>query len=88
MKTSSALVLLSALSVASAFTPVHKPATQTSALSAQAAKSKEEDLELTRKVIANFLGDDMGDEKAPEAPKAAAEPAPEEGKKKGKKGKK
>ena len=74
MKISAALVLISALS-AQAFVPVHKPATAT-ALSAGGAKSPEEDLELTRKVIAQFLGDDMGAEE--EAPKKEEPVAAEE----------
>ena len=66
MKTSIALVLLSALS-ASAFVPVHKPVHQATELygKAKPAKSKEEDLELTRKVLAQAMG---GDD-APAAPK-------------------
>ena len=78
MKTSAALVLLSAVS-ASAFVPVHRPAAQTTmALSAKAkaAKSKEEDLDLTRKVIADFLGDDLG--AAEEAPAKNEEPEKKE----------
>jgi len=65
MKTSIALVLLSALS-ASAFVPVHKPVHRATELygKAKPAKSKEEDLELTRKVIAAAMGGD-----APAAPK-------------------
>lgn len=83
MKTTFALVLLSALS-ATAFVPAYQR-TQTSHLS---AKSKEEDIELTRKVIADFFGtsEDEAPAKAPApAPAAADDEAP---KKKGKKGKK
>ena len=69
-------VLLAVPAFAAAFVPVQPRAFGTS-LNAAPAKSKEEDLELTRKVIANFMdGDD-----APAAPPAeapAAEPAAEE----------
>ena len=75
MKTSIALVLLSALS-AQAFAPVHKPAAATS-LAAKGAKSPEEDMELTRKVIAEFLGDDMGGNEEPEPKKEEAVAAEE-----------
>lgn len=81
MKTSFALVLISALS-ATAFVPAYQRA-QTVQLS---AKSKEEDLELTRKVIADFFGSD-DDEPAP-APAAAPAAEDEAPKKKGKKSKK
>lgn len=68
MKTSAVLVLLSAIS-ASAFVPVQKPAYRKSLeLSVKAAESKEEDLEMTRKVIAQFLGDDVGGGEEEEAP--------------------
>lgn len=82
MKYSAILLLISALS-ASAFAPAKPFGVRTTSLSAKGAKSKEEDLELTRKVIADFLGEEMGgggDDKA-EAP------AQDEKKKKGKKGK-
>ena len=75
MKTSVALVLISALS-AQAFAPVHRPAA-TSALSAKGAKSPEEDLELTRKVIAQFLGEELGGNEEP-APKKEEPVAAEE----------
>lgn len=73
MKTSLALVLLSAFS-AQAFVPVSQPSV-TTALSAKAkpAKSAAEDIELTRKVIAQFLGDEMPSEEAPAPPKKAKE---------------
>ena len=80
MKTTAALVLISALS-ASAFVPVHKPRFAQPALD---AKSKEEDLELTRKVIADFFGES---DDAP-APAPAAAPAEEDAPKSEKKGKK
>ncbi|CAB9504130.1 expressed unknown protein [Seminavis robusta] len=81
MKTTAALVLLSALS-ASAFVPAaHKPSAQ-SALRV----TPEEDMELTRKVIAKFFGDDMSEPApAPAAPAAEPEEAPK--KKKSKKSK-
>ena len=78
MKTTFALVLISALS-ATAFVPAYQRA-QTSQLS---AKSKEEDIELTRKVIADFFGTSDDESPAP-APAAEEEKEP---KKKGKKGK-
>ena len=78
----SALVLLFAS--ASAFVPAARP-TANMALSAAAApaKSKEEDLELTRAVIAKFAGGETAEEPAAPAPEAKEE-APKE--KKGKKG--
>lgn len=77
----SALALLLASS-ASAFVVVPSRPAFATALNAAAAKSKEEDLELTREVIAKFQGMDT--------PSAAAEeePAAEEPQKKKKKGKK
>jgi len=52
MKTAAALVLISALS-AQAFAPAHhRPAAVSTSLFSTSAKSQEEDLELTRKVIA------------------------------------
>ena len=81
MKIAASLVLISALS-AQAFVPIHQPAAATS-LAAKGAKSAEEDLELTRKVIAQYFGDEMGGASEP-APAPAAEPA----KKKSKKAKK
>ena len=72
MKLSFAL-LLAVPAFAAAFVPVQPRAFGTS-LNAAPAKSKEEDLELTRKVIASF----MGDEEAPAPAEAPAEPEPEE----------
>ena len=82
MKLSLAFAAVFAVSSASAFVPASRPAA-VSALSAAAAKSKEEDLELTRQVIAKFQGDD-----AAAAPEAKAEEPKEEAPKKKKKGKK
>ena len=87
MKTSvSLLVLISALS-ASAFVPIHRPDGSQTALRI----TKEEDLELTRKVIAKFWGDDFASEPspapapAPAAAAAAETAAPAENGKKSKK---
>lgn len=66
MKTAAALVLISALS-ASAFVPAHRPFGAQTSLQI----TKEEDLELTRKVIAKYFGDELGSE-----PKSAPAPAP------------
>lgn len=67
-------VLLAIPAVVTAFVPVQPRAFGTS-LNAAAAKSKEEDLELTRQVIAKFMDGD--DAPAPaEAP--AAEPEAED----------
>mmetsp|Transcript_84 Transcript_84/g.167 ORF Transcript_84/g.167 Transcript_84/m.167 type:complete len:80 (-) Transcript_84:370-609(-) len=70
MKFSTAATLLALPAMASAFAPVAQPA-RTFGLSAvktgpngKAAASAEEDMDLTRKVIAEFLGDDE-----PAAPK-------------------
>ena len=48
------LLILPAFAVA--FAPAHPQAAFATSLSAKAAKSKEEDLEMTRKVIADFVG--------------------------------
>ena len=87
MKTTAALVLISVVS-ATAFIPVHKPTStyhQATSLFAKAAKSKEEDLELTRKVIADFIGGDEDDGSEASSPAASSEESAE---KKGKNGKK
>lgn len=55
------------------------------ALSAAAAKSKEEDMELTRKVIAEFTG---GSDASPPAEEKVEEEAPKKEAKKSKKSKK
>jgi hypothetical protein len=74
MKTAAALVLISALS-ASAFVPAHRPVGAQTALQI----TKEEDIELTRKVILKHFGDDFGKAPAPgPAPAAAPAPAAEE----------
>jgi hypothetical protein len=70
-----ALLLLPALSAA--FAPAQPRAFATSL---DAAKSKEEDLEMTRQVIAGFMdGEDAPEEKAEEKkPKKEKEPEQEE----------
>jgi hypothetical protein len=74
MKTAATLVLFSALS-ASAFVPVHRPVGAQTSLQI----TPEEDLELTRKVIAKFLGEDFSSESAPSpAPAAVEVSAPKE----------
>ena len=80
MKIAAALVLSFAVS-AQAFVPVHQPSPVTSALGANAkpAKSAEEDLDLTRKVIASFLGDDgSSDDSSAPAPAPAKEDSKDE----------
>ena len=85
MKTTCALVLISAIS-ATAFAPPSAYQQRTAAVSSLSAKSKEEDLELTRKVIADFYGTGGDDE--PAAAPAAAPAETEEKPKKAKKSKK
>lgn len=46
---------------AAASADAQQSSTQLTAQSADAAKSKEEDLELTRKVIHDFMGDDLSE---------------------------
>ncbi len=56
-------VLLVLPAMATAFIPVQPRAFVTTTLNAaKAAKSKEEDIELTRQVIAKFMGDDVEEE--------------------------
>lgn len=60
----SVATLLIIPAMAAAFIPVQPRAFVATSLSAaKAAKSKEEDLELTRQVIAKFMGDDVEEEK-------------------------
>jgi len=69
MKFVAALALLATLSATSAFVVTPPARAQTLVLQAKAAaSSKEEDLELTRKVIAKFAGIESSDE-APPPPK-------------------
>lgn len=59
--------LLMIPAMAAAFIPVQPRAfVSTSLNAAKAAKSKEEDIELTRLVIAKFMGDDIEEEPAKE----------------------
>eukprot|EP00521_Asterionellopsis_glacialis_P001765 CAMPEP_0195263644 /NCGR_PEP_ID=MMETSP0706-20130129/10422_1 /TAXON_ID=33640 /ORGANISM="Asterionellopsis glacialis, Strain CCMP134" /LENGTH=78 /DNA_ID=CAMNT_0040317853 /DNA_START=130 /DNA_END=366 /DNA_ORIENTATION=- len=65
MKFSTAVTLLALPAMASAFAPVAQPARRTFGLSAiktgpngKPAKSAEEDMDLTRQVIAEFMGED------------------------------
>jgi len=71
-----ALLMLPAM--AAAFIPVQPRAfVPTSLNAAKAAKSKEEDLELTRQVIAKFMGDDVEEEPAKEEEESAESPKEE-----------
>jgi hypothetical protein len=66
-----ALLMLPAM--AAAFVPAQPRAFGSSSLSAKAAKSKEEDLELTKKVIAKFMGDEEDPPKKKEEEKEEAQ---------------
>ena len=71
----SAVVVLALPALAGAFSPsvsINRPAFSTKLQMAKPAASKEEDLELTRKVILEHIGAEA-DEEPPKA-----EPAPEE----------
>lgn len=68
MKTAVALLIVAATSVAG-FAPAQPRFALPSALQAKKAGSKEEDLEMTRKVIAAFNG---MEEEEPEKPEKAA----------------
>ena len=69
----SVAALLMMPAMAAAFVPVQPRAFVATPLSAKAAKSTEEDLELTRKVIAGFMGDEPEPvEETKEEPVAAA----------------
>lgn len=66
----SVAALLALPAMAAAFSPsIGKPAFTTQ-LSAKGAASKEEDLEMTRKLILDFIGQDPSEEEAAPAPKA------------------
>ena len=83
--------LASLLSAAEAFLPATVPSTQRVAFclsAAAAAKSKEEDLELTRQVIAKFVGMEESSEAPAPAPAPAKEEKAEDAPKQKKKGKK
>jgi hypothetical protein len=71
MKTSIALALVAATSVAG-FAPIQPRFASSTSLQAKTATSKEEDLEMTRKVIAAFNGmteeEPKKEEKTEEAP--------------------
>lgn len=76
----SQILLIAAVSSASAFTVV-RPAgvSMTTALQAtKAAKDHEEDLALTREVIAKFMGDDEKEEEKKEEKEPAAKDAKDE----------
>lgn len=59
------------------YSSVTAAAAQTTQLSAEAAASKEEDMEMTRKVIREFMGDELSSD-SEAAASAKKEPAKEE----------
>jgi hypothetical protein len=81
----SALLLVLCPSVTTAFAPATRRlmatavAQQSQLAATAAAKSKEEDLELTRKVIQEFMGSELSSDSPPETvPEPKKEPAKEE----------